>query len=130
MRILTRVPNSIIWLLRFPALGEPNIRAEARARGIAQERIHFTDVAPKDEHLKRSYCADLFLDTPACNAHTTGCDVLWSGTPMITLPRQLMASRVASSLLNACGLPELVTSTMEECVEMSRCHCCGVEWNE
>ena len=68
---------------------------------------------------KRSYCADLFLDTPACNAHTTGCDVLWSGTPLITLPQKHKASRVASSLLLACGLPELVTNTLEEYEELA-----------
>lgn len=28
--------------------------------------------------------ADLFLDTPLCNAHTTGCDVLWGGCPMVS----------------------------------------------
>ena len=43
--------------------------------------------------------ADLFLDTPQCNAHTTGCDILWAGTPMITIMGQKMASRVAASLL-------------------------------
>lgn len=42
-------------------------------------QLHFTDVAPKEEHIKRGYLADLFLDTPSCNAHTTGCDILWSG---------------------------------------------------
>jgi protein O-GlcNAc transferase len=119
MKILKRVPNSILWLLRFPALGEANIRAEARARGVDQDRIHFTDVSPKDEHLKRSYCADLFLDTTACNAHTTGCDVLWSGTPMITTPGKLMASRVGASLLQACGLPELIAESLEEYEELA-----------
>lgn len=48
--------------------------------------------------------ADVFLDTPLCNAHTTGCDVLWGGCPMVTLPLQRMASRVAASLCAATGL--------------------------
>eukprot|EP00961_Rhodomonas_salina_P275457 3721556-Rhodomonas_salina.1 len=30
--------------------------------------------------------ADIFLDTPWFNAHTTGVDALWSGTPLLTLP--------------------------------------------
>jgi predicted O-linked N-acetylglucosamine transferase (SPINDLY family) len=46
----------------------------------------------------------VFLDTPLCNAHTTGCDVLWGGCPMVTLPLQRMASRVAASLCAATGL--------------------------
>merc|ERR1719482_268034 len=71
-RILTRVDGSILWLLRFPPTGEANIRAEARKRGVSDDRIHFTAVSAKDEHIKRGVLADLFLDTPQCNAHTTG----------------------------------------------------------
>jgi protein O-GlcNAc transferase len=70
--ILRRVPNSVLWLLRFPAFGEPRIRAEAAARGVEPERIIFTEVASKPQHIRRSGLADVFLDTPLCNAHTTG----------------------------------------------------------
>ena len=65
--------GSVLWLLRFPPFGEPRIHREAEARGIPRERIIFTDVVAKDVHVKRSALADLFLDTPLCNAHTTGC---------------------------------------------------------
>ncbi len=86
------------------------------AEGIADDRIIFTNVAPKEEHIRRGYLADLFLDTPVCNAHTTGCDILWSGAPMITVPGERMASRVAASLLNAVGLAELVVDSLERYV--------------
>ncbi|TMW57793.1 hypothetical protein Poli38472_014396 [Pythium oligandrum] len=119
MNVLKRVPNSILWLLRFPPLAEANLRAEARAQGVKDNRLHFTDVAPKDEHLKRGYLADLFLDTPECNAHTTGCDILWGGTPMVTMPKDRMASRVASSLLKAADLSDLITTTLDEYEELA-----------
>ena len=70
--ILQRVPQSVLWLLRFPPYGEPRIRAEAAARGVDPARIIFTDVAAKPIHIRRSGSADVFLDTPLCNAHTTG----------------------------------------------------------
>ncbi len=70
--ILRRVPQSVLWLLRFPPYGEPRIRAEAAARGVDPNRIIFTDVAAKPIHIRRSGIADVFLDTPLCNAHTTG----------------------------------------------------------
>lgn len=113
-RILKRVPNSKIWLLRFPPSGEQRIRQEAAARGLAPDRLVFTDVAGKEEHVARAGLGDLFLDTPTCNAHTTGTDVLWSGCPMITCPGSLFASRVAASLLMAAGLPELIAQDMNE----------------
>uniref|UniRef100_M4BYK0 Probable UDP-N-acetylglucosamine--peptide N-acetylglucosaminyltransferase SPINDLY n=1 Tax=Hyaloperonospora arabidopsidis (strain Emoy2) TaxID=559515 RepID=M4BYK0_HYAAE len=120
MNILKRVPDSVLWLLRFPPIAEANIRAEARARGIEdQTRLVFTDVASKDEHLKRGYLADLFLDTPECNAHTTGCDILWGGTPMVTMPKDRMATRVASSLLRAVNMSELIINSLEEYEELA-----------
>ncbi|XP_022848769.1 probable UDP-N-acetylglucosamine--peptide N-acetylglucosaminyltransferase SEC [Olea europaea var. sylvestris] len=113
--ILKRVPNSALWLLRFPAAGEMRLRAHAAAQGVRPDQIIFTDVAMKQEHIRRSALADLFLDTPLCNAHTTGTDVLWAGLPMITLPLEKMATRVAGSLCLATGLgEEMIVNSMRE----------------
>lgn len=93
----------MLWLLRFPDLGEDNLR-ETAMRWVGTEvasRLIFTDVAPKHQHISRARVCDLFLDTPECNAHTTAADVLWSGTPLLTLPRYeyKMCSRMAASIL-------------------------------
>ncbi len=66
------------------------------------------------DHLSRYALADLFLDTHPYNAHTTALDSLKAGVPILTLMGQSFASRVAASLLNAIGLPELITNTQEE----------------
>lgn len=103
LRILDKVPRAILWLLRFPDLGESNLKATARdwAGESVASRIWFTDVAPKHQHISRARVCDLFLDTPECNAHTTAADVLWSSTPLLTLPRYKykMCSRMAASIL-------------------------------
>ncbi|PHH78620.1 hypothetical protein CDD80_6591 [Ophiocordyceps camponoti-rufipedis] len=103
LRILSRVPNAILWLLRFPEPGEMNLRATAEtwAGPEVAKRLIFTDVAPKDQHILRARVCDLFLDTPECNAHTTAADVLWSSTPLLTFPRYSykMCSRIAASIL-------------------------------
>ncbi|KAH0687947.1 hypothetical protein KY290_020117 [Solanum tuberosum] len=113
--ILKRVPNSALWLLRFPAAGEMRLRAHAAAQGLQPDQIIFTDVVMKQKHIRRSSLADLFLDTPMCNAHTTGTDVLWAGLPMITLPLEKMATRVAGSLCLATGLGDkMIVSSMKE----------------
>lgn len=78
--------NSVLWLLRFPAVGEPNIVQYAQTMGLPSSRIIFSPVAPKEEHVRRGQLADVCLDTPLCNGHTTGMDVLWAGTPMVTMP--------------------------------------------
>ncbi|ESQ49664.1 hypothetical protein EUTSA_v10019996mg [Eutrema salsugineum] len=113
--ILKRVPNSALWLLRFPAAGEMRFRTYAAAQGVQPGQIIFTDVAMKNEHIRRSVLADVILDTPLCNGHTTGTDVLWAGVPMITLPLEKMATRVAGSLCLATGLGhEMIVNSLEE----------------
>ena len=95
------MPNSVLWLLRFPAAGEMRLRAcnipllflffelnstpvlslavadspaylcflnfailaDAISKGVRAGQIIFTDVAAKNEHIRRSSLADLFLDT-------------------------------------------------------------------
>ncbi len=103
LRILVNVPKAILWLLKFPELGEYNLKRTARewAGDEVANRIIFTDVAPKQQHISRARICDLFLDTPECNAHTTAADVLWSSTPLLTLPRYpyKMCSRMAASIL-------------------------------
>ena len=103
------MPKAILWLLRFPDLGENNLKRTARewaGEGVAS-RIWFTDVAPKHQHISRARVCDLFLDTPECNAHTTAADILWSSTPLLTLPRYeyKMCSRMAASILKG-ALPK------------------------
>uniref|UniRef100_A0A8C3ADU3 UDP-N-acetylglucosamine--peptide N-acetylglucosaminyltransferase 110 kDa subunit n=1 Tax=Cyclopterus lumpus TaxID=8103 RepID=A0A8C3ADU3_CYCLU len=112
--ILKRVHNSVLWLLRFPAVGEPNIQQYAQNMGLPGSRIVFSPVAPKEEHVRRGQLADVCLDTPLCNGHTTGMDVLWAGTPMVTMPGETLASRVAASQLNCLGCPELIAQSRQD----------------
>jgi protein O-GlcNAc transferase len=81
MNILRRVPNSVLWLLEYPADAKDNLWKEAEARGIERGRIIFTPKASKHEHIERCHLADLSLDNPITNGHTTTVDLLWSGLP-------------------------------------------------
>ncbi len=113
MRILREVEGSVLWLLEIhPPYGD-NLRKEAQARGISPDRLIFAPVLPTDLHLARLPLADLFLDGLPYNAHTTGSDALWAGLPLITQTGKAFPGRVATSLLKAVGLPELVTETPE-----------------
>ncbi|EGT53159.1 CBN-OGT-1 protein [Caenorhabditis brenneri] len=119
IKILENVPKSILWLLRFPYQGEEHIRKYCVERGIEQSRIVFSNVAAKEEHVRRGQLADVCLDTPLCNGHTTGMDILWTGTPMVTMPLDSLASRVATSQLYALGVPELVAKTRQEYIRIA-----------
>ena len=55
--------------------------------------------------------ADLFLDTRPYNAHSSATDALWAGVPVLTHPSETFAGRVGASLLQACGLDELIADS-------------------
>ena len=114
MRILGRVPHSVLWLFEDNPTAARNLRREAEKRGIAAERLVFASRLPLPEHLARHGLADLFLDTLPCNAHTTASDALWAGLPVLTLKGRSFAARVAASLNRAVGLPELTTGSRED----------------
>jgi protein O-GlcNAc transferase len=114
MRLLGTVDRSVLWLFRDNDGAEKNLRKEADARGIDPARLVFASRKPLEEHLARHRLGDLFLDTLPVNAHTTACDALWAGLPLLTCYGDSFAGRVAASLLHAVGLPELVTPNLKE----------------
>ena len=115
MRLLQDVDGSVLWLKGNDAVAVRNLRIEAEHRGVAPNRLVFAPpVALVSEHLARQSHADLFLDTEYYNAHTTACDALWAGLPVLTCRGSTFAGRVGASLLQAVGLSELVVDSLED----------------
>ena len=111
MRILERVPTSVLWLRGDESATIIRLRHEAQVRGVAPERLVFAPrVKSMAEHLARYRDADLFLDTWPYGAHKTASDALWAGVPVLTCMGNSFASRVGASVLRAVGLPELVAT--------------------
>lgn len=108
MRVLAGVENSVLWLMAGHTLMRENLKREALVRGISDKRLIFAPRLSQADHLARHRHADLFLDTFHYNAHTTASDALWAGLPVLTTPGSQFAARVASSVLKATGLPELI----------------------
>lgn len=112
MRILTAVPGSVLMLYAENPWMPANLRREALARGVDDRRLVFVERLPMADYLARYRVADLFLDTLPYNAGTTASDALWAGLPVLTCSGRSLAARVAGSLLQALGLPELVTDSL------------------
>src|SRR5262249_28844803 len=85
IRLLARVPGSLSRPSDMSDRAQFNPRREAAVRGIDPDRLIF---APRMDdgaaHLARHRAADLFLDTLPYNAHSTTCDALWAGLPVVT----------------------------------------------
>jgi protein O-GlcNAc transferase len=115
MRLLNAVDGSVLWLKDNGAVASQNLRLEAERRGVARERLVFAPLAPlMADHLARHRQADLFLDTLPYNAHTTTSDALGAGLPVLTCLGATFAGRVATSLLKAAGVEELIAGSLEE----------------
>jgi len=114
MRLLQRVPGSVLWLLADNPTVEGNLRKEAQGRGVDAEQLIFAPRIPYADYLARYRLADLCLDTLPFNAGTTASDALWAGLPLVTCTGETFASRMAASLLWAIGVPELVTESMAD----------------
>jgi protein O-GlcNAc transferase len=112
---LQSVEGSVLWLKSLNPSAMGNLWREAKLRGVAPGRLIFAPRMPRTEdHLARLPLADLFLDTLPYNAHATACDALWAGLPVLTCRGKSFPGLVGASLLHAIGLPELVTTSLDE----------------
>jgi len=128
MEILKAVPGSVLWLLKPNDTAVKNLIKEAKARGVEEERLIFTEreVVSMDQEKARigrylaSYkLADLFLDTWPYNAGTTAVDALWAGLPVLTKKGKSLVARMATEALRGIEVPELITKTPEEYKELA-----------
>lgn len=114
MKLLRQVDGSILWLRDESPESTANLRRTAEQHGVAPGRLVFAPRVAMELHLARHGQAGLFLDSFPYGAHTTANDALWAGLPMITLVGETFVSRVGASLLHAVGLPQLVTTSIED----------------
>jgi predicted O-linked N-acetylglucosamine transferase (SPINDLY family) len=114
IKILKKIDKSVLWLLNSNIWAKENLVKKAKKMGIDTSRIIFAEKLANSEHLARYRHADLFVDTFNYNAHTTASDALWAGLPVITKKGNQFAANVASSLLNAIDLPELITKNEQD----------------
>ena len=113
LRLLKKVPSSVLWLLDSNALFAANLRGEIARAGLDPARLVFAPQMQNSAHVSRLALGDLFLDSLPYNAHTTASDALWAGLPLITCRGTAFAGRVGASLLRAAGLPELITDDLD-----------------
>ncbi len=105
--VLHGVPGSVLWLLAGPEGADAALRKHAQAQGLDPARLVFMPKLAHDAYLARYRHADLFLDCNPYNAHTTASDAIWAGCPVLTVPGETFAARVAASLNYHLGLAEL-----------------------
>jgi protein O-GlcNAc transferase len=118
--LLAHLPDSRLSLLA-PASETLKLRvldAFAR-RGVDAQRVDLHSRQPYERYLQAISRVDIALDPFPFNGHTTTCDCLWMGVPVVSLAGESYASRFGSSALVTLGLQELVASDVDQYVSIA-----------
>jgi predicted O-linked N-acetylglucosamine transferase (SPINDLY family) len=116
-QIMHRLPGSHLRLMAKP-LADPSTRDRYltlfQTNDISSDRIEMLTYTPSYyDYLKQYTQIDIGLDTYPHNGHTTTCDSLWMGIPVITLRGDRYASRMGASVLTRLKLQGFVAETEE-----------------
>jgi len=121
-RVLRTEPRSHLFLvasaLANSSVGERVAACFADA-GIGRDRLVLAPTVPTPDHLALYNQIDIALDPFPFNGHTTSCEAMWMGVPVVTLSGDQRASRTGASMLTVIGLPELIATTADAYVEIA-----------
>jgi predicted O-linked N-acetylglucosamine transferase (SPINDLY family) len=118
-RILKNVPNARL-ILRCPA-GETShrVRTHFASHGVSPDRLELRPMSPWAEYVEQICRQDICLDPFPYPGHTTSCDALWMGVPVVTLAGATAVGRGGVSLLSNLGLLELIAADAEQYVRIA-----------
>jgi protein O-GlcNAc transferase len=117
--LLLRAPDATL-LVSGVAYQDADTFAELVSRfdPKVRERIRLRPWARSDAEVHERHAdVDVILDTFPYQGTTTTCDAFAAGRPVVALRWPTPAGRVASSLLAAAGIPDLVATTADGYVE-------------
>jgi predicted O-linked N-acetylglucosamine transferase (SPINDLY family) len=122
-RVLTAIPGSKL-LIKAGGLGGPAEQAllydRFAATGVSSDRLTLMGQVPSDgEHLALYGRVDVALDTTPFSGGTTTAEALWMGVPVVTLPGELMMSRMSASMLHSAGLDGLIARDEDQFVAIA-----------
>jgi len=122
-RVLQAVPAARM-LLCAAQLGEGATVAYTQRRfaahGIAPERVVCAPPVSHPAQLLARYAeVDVALDPLRFNGGTTTMDALWQGVPVVTLPGDIMPSRMGASLLKTAGLQDWIAGDADDYIRIA-----------
>ena len=118
LKILVRVPDSRLLVLAYRGgTLEQRLHRLAAEQGIDPTRIELCEQRPHGEYMRLIQQADIALDPFPFNGHTTTCDSIWVGVPVVALQGDSYVSRFGGSVLANVGLEHLIATSVEGYIE-------------
>ena len=126
-KLLHTVVSSRLCIIRNTLVGgvRERLYAEFETRGIPRQRIDMRNTLPHGGHLALYHYIDISLDTFPWSGHTTACESLWMGVPVVTLCGDRHAGRMVSSILTAVGMSDCIAQTPDEYIAIARKLACS-----
>ena len=122
-KVLKTVVNSRLLITRdtLHGLARDRLIAEFKKREIGRDRLIVDhELEPGQSHLAFYHQVDIALDTFPWSGHTTACESLWMGVPVITLRGSRHAGRMVASLLTTLGRADWIGDTTNNYVQIAR----------
>lgn len=120
-KLLQKIPAARLIISRTTLM--PSVIARLKRwfleNQIELTRIDFLQTMPQEGHLARYKQIDIALDTLPWSGHTTACESLFMGVPVLTLLGDRAAGRMVGSVLRMAGLPDWIAATEEEFVTIA-----------
>ncbi len=114
LRLLQRIPGSVLWLIDDNVVGTRNLRQVAEQAGVDPQRLVFMPRVAHPEFCARLQLADVYLDTYPYNCGSTSNDVIAAGLPLITRYGRTMVSRMGLSLMQAVNAPQMAVASQQD----------------
>jgi predicted O-linked N-acetylglucosamine transferase (SPINDLY family) len=118
--VLRGAPTSRL-LLKYSYFADPVLQrvtqARFAARGVAPERIVFAGHSSGQAYFESFREIDLMLDAWPAPGSTTTLDALSNGVPLLTMVEPSLAGAYARSILEACGLGDLITTSPDQFID-------------
>ena len=115
-QVLNAMPGSRMLIARNTLKGSVVERLSARfeKNGVSRQRIDMRNMPPQTSYLAWFHEIDIALDTFPWSGHTTACEALWMGVPVITLCGNRHAGRMVAGILTNAGMEDWIAHSREE----------------
>jgi protein O-GlcNAc transferase len=118
--ILRRDPNGVLLLIEGPALWTSAVRERiGRVMPDVADRVRWLPPLPREQFLGLLGAVDVVLDPVTFGGGNTSYEALAMGTPVVTLPGEMMRTRITTALYTRAGYTELVASSADEYVSLA-----------